>query len=89
MLAVALALLVPSAGLAQQQPSAGLAVTTPSEALAAVDGVLDGLAKGAADLQRRAGANVAGNGTGGGTGTSGASGTAGAKDSYTAALTRD
>lgn len=89
MLAVALALLVPSAGLAQQQPSAGLAVTTPSEALAAVDGVLDGLAKGAADLQRRAGANVAGNGTGNDTGTGAASGTAGAKDSYTAALTRD
>lgn len=85
MLAVALALIVPAAGWAQQQPSAGLAVTTPSEALAAVDGVLDGLAKGAADLQRRAGANVAGNGTG----TGGAPGTAGAKGSYTPALTND
>ena len=81
---IALALLLPAAGAAQQQPSAGLAVTTPSEALAAVDGVLDGLAKGAADLQRKAGANVPG-----GTATQGASGSAGAKDSYTAALTRD
>lgn len=40
--------------------SAGLSVTTPSEALAAVGGVLDGVARGAADLQAQAGARAAG-----------------------------
>ena len=83
-LACSLALVLPAAGAAQQQPSAGLAVTTPSEALAAVDGVLDGLAKGAEDLQRKAGANVAGS-----TGTSGGSGDAGADSSYVPTLARD
>lgn len=58
--AAALALALPAAGGAQQQPSAGMAVTTPSQALAAVDGVLDGVAKGAADLQAQAGAAVGG-----------------------------
>lgn len=58
--ALALALAMPAAGGAQQQPSAGMAVTTPSQALAAVDGVLDGVAKGAADLQAQAGAASAG-----------------------------
>lgn len=58
--AAALALALPAAGGAQQQPSAGMAVTTPSEALAAVDGVLDGVAKGAADLQAQASAAARG-----------------------------
>jgi len=88
LLAVAFALVMPMAGGAQQRPSAGLAITTPSEALAAVDGVLDGLAKGAADLQRKAGSNVPGRsgtdagGAGGSTGTS-------TMPSYTPALTKN
>lgn len=40
--------------------SVGISVTTPSEALAAVGGVLDGVARGAADLQSQAGARAAG-----------------------------
>ncbi len=40
--------------------SVGMSVTTPSEALAAVGGVLDGVARGAADLQSQAGARAAG-----------------------------
>ena len=85
-LACSLALMLPAAGAAQQQPSAGLAVTTPSEALAAVDGVLDGLAKGAEDLQRKAGANVAGST---GAGATGAGAGAGADSSYVPTLARD
>jgi len=82
-LACALVLAPVATASAQQQPSAGLAVTTPSEALAAVDGVLDGMAKGAADLQRQAGSRAGGSSTGS-EGSAGASGS-----SYTAALTRD
>ncbi len=64
-LACALALATASPGAAQQPPeSAGLAVTTPSEALAAVDGVLDGVARGAANLQSQASAQAAGGGAG-------------------------
>jgi len=80
--ACSLALMLPAMGAAQQQPSAGLAVTTPSEALAAVDGVLDGLAKGAEDLQRQAGANMAAS-------TGSASGGGGEDSSYVPALSRD
>jgi hypothetical protein len=57
-LACMLAMLLPGAAWAQQSPSAGMAVTTPSEALAAVDGVLGGVARGAADLQSRASAQA-------------------------------
>jgi len=55
-LACALALAWATGGALAQQPpqGAGMAVTTPSQALAAVDGVLDGVAKGAANLQSKA-----------------------------------
>ncbi len=78
-LAAALALAIPAAGGAQQQPSAGVAVTTPSQALAAVDGVLDGVAKGAADLQAQAGAASTARG----------GGRADADADYSASLTED
>jgi len=60
---------------AQQPPaSAGLAVTTPSEALAAVDGVLDGVANGARDLQQKAASQAS---------------SAGGEGSYEASLTSE
>ena len=61
-LACMLAMLPPGAAWAQQAPAptAGIAVTTPSEALAAADGILQGVARGAADLQARASAQVSG-----------------------------
>ena len=57
-LACMLAMLLPGAAWSQQSPDPGIAVTTPSEALAAVDGVLGGVARGAADLQARASAQA-------------------------------
>lgn len=67
-LACALVLLWAGGGAMAQQPppSAGLAVTTPSQALAAVDGMLDGVAKGAANLQSRAASQSAAAGAGAG-----------------------
>ena len=74
-LACAIALALPMAAWAQQPPaSAGLAVTTPSEALAAVDGVLDGVANGARDLQQKAAAQAS---------------SAGGEGSYEASLTSE
>lgn len=74
-LACAIALALPMAAWAQQPPaSAGLAVTTPSEALAAVDGVLDGVANGARDLQQKAASQAS---------------SAGGEGSYEASLTSE
>lgn len=54
----ALAIALPSGASAQQL--AGLAVTTPSEAMAAVNGILAGVAQGAADLHAKVAAQAAG-----------------------------
>ncbi len=86
LLAAVLAVTLPAAGGAQQQPQAGIAISTPDEALAAVDGVLDGLANGAADLRRRAEASAAQSvGTGTGPGSTGSD----ADASYVRALSED